>query len=203
VNTDPFPVEFLECLFEAEIDFDVRNMEGLCEELNVAQSRSSSQGDHARASVHLNRHGAKNTDLVLRQGHGGFVESEDSYGLPRIKYLDRSSVILTVDVVGDVFPRAEPGEYLVQSDIITGITGINAEIRYSTAVKVESWGKACSVTEKYERNGKKYQETLRVTLTPVVRAKELNADYEHTVLEDGQVILRFSGMTVLRHWTGD
>ena len=100
-------------------------------------------------------------------------------------------------LVGD-----KPGEYRVRSNISTGTDGVDAVIRYSLAVKIETWGKPFTATEDYDFKGKRYKQTLKVTLTPAASAKELNADFEHTVAEDGKVILRFAGNTILHHWQG-
>ena len=96
----------------------------------------------------------------------------------------------------------KPGEYLVRSDIATGTSGVDAVVRYSAAVKVETLGKAFTVAEEHTSKGKRYEESLKVTLNAADDPKELNADFEHTVSENGKVILRFAGTTVLRHWQG-
>jgi hypothetical protein len=93
----------------------------------------------------------------------------------------------------------KPGECLVRSDITTGTTGLDAVVRNSVAVKVETLGKPFTEKKKYDSQGKRCRETLKVTLTDTAVPNEVNAEFEHTVAEDGKVILRFAGKTLLHN----
>ncbi len=86
-------------------------------------------------------------------------------------------------------------EQLIYSWIITGTYGVNATVRYSMEVKVDSWDKPFTATR--ESVDKKEKETFTVTLRNLHDPKEIEAEFEHVVYQDGRVKLRFAGVTRL------
>ncbi|MCI0533834.1 MAG: hypothetical protein L0Z50_01260 [Verrucomicrobiales bacterium] len=86
-------------------------------------------------------------------------------------------------------------EHLVVSSIYTGTLGSDAIVQYSLEVKVSSWGRPFSSTLT-SKDGKA-KETLTVSLYESSNSKEMRADFEHLVSENGSVILKFCGTTVL------
>lgn len=86
------------------------------------------------------------------------------------------------------------GEHLIISSIFTG-HGKDASVRHSLEVKVTSWGKP--FTETYESEDKKSKEVFTVTLVETDNPKEMKAEFEHSVYENGELKLRFSGVTIL------
>lgn len=87
------------------------------------------------------------------------------------------------------------GEHLIISDMWTGALGNDAVIRHSLRVKVSAWNKP--FTADWESDDKRQKETLTVTLRAMKNEREMGAEFDHTVFEDGRVVLRFSGTTIL------
>ena len=87
------------------------------------------------------------------------------------------------------------GEHLIISDVWTGTPSINATIKHSLEVRVSAWDKPFSAT--YESPDKRQKEVLTVTLHETTNPKEMRAEFDHVISEDGTVILHFSGITVL------
>ena len=72
---------------------------------------------------------------------------------------------------------------------------VDAVVTHSLEVKVSAWDKPFTAT--YESTDKRQKEVLTVTLHETGNPKEIRAEFDHVVSEDGTVILRFSGLTVL------
>ena len=87
------------------------------------------------------------------------------------------------------------GEHLVISGIYTGTFGIDAAQKYGLEVKVDQWNKPFKT--KSESVDHKLLETLSVTLHPLDNPKEMQADFEDIVYENGKIKLKFSGTTLL------
>ncbi|MDO8660262.1 MAG: hypothetical protein Q7K43_00075 [Candidatus Woesearchaeota archaeon] len=87
------------------------------------------------------------------------------------------------------------GEHLIMSSIYTGTLSKDAVQKYGLDVKVTSWGKP--FTTAFESKVEKTQETLTVTLYETDNPKEMKAEFEDVVVENGIVILRFCGTTIL------
>jgi hypothetical protein len=121
--------------------------------------------------------------------HDGNVDSDVQYSPAKWR-----QELMSTTLIG-----YKPGECLVRSDITTGTTGLDAVVRYSVAVKVETLGKPFTEKKKYDSQGKRYRETLKITLTDAAVPNEVNAEFEHTVAEDGKVILRFAGKALLHY----
>lgn len=90
------------------------------------------------------------------------------------------------------------GEHLVISYISTGFPGVNSVIKYGVELKITQWDKPFSSTA--ESPDKKTKETLRVTLHELPDSKEMRADFDHQVFQDGKLFLKFSGSTLLSRW---
>ena len=86
-------------------------------------------------------------------------------------------------------------EQLVYSWIITGTYGVNATVRYTMEVKVDSLDKPFTATR--ESVDEKEKQTLMVTLHKLDDPKEIEAEFEHIVYQDEKVKLKFSGVTRL------
>ena len=87
------------------------------------------------------------------------------------------------------------GEHLIISFIHTGTLGKDAVVKHSLEVKVSAWAKPS--TQVLELKDGKTRETLTVTLYEMTTPKEMKADFEHIVFENGVVVLKFCGTTVL------
>ena len=87
------------------------------------------------------------------------------------------------------------GEHLIISNVWTGTEMVDAVVKHSLEVKVSAWDKP--FTAAYESADKRQKETLTVTLHETSNPKEMRAEFDHVISEDGTVILRFSGLTVL------
>lgn len=87
------------------------------------------------------------------------------------------------------------GEHLIISNIWTGTLGHDAVVKYSLEVKVSAWDKPFIATN--ESADRQHKEVLNVTLHETNNPKEMEAEFEHTVYEDGQTYLKFSGVTIL------
>jgi hypothetical protein len=87
------------------------------------------------------------------------------------------------------------GEHLIISDIWTGTLTIDAVVKHSLQVKVLAWDKPFTTVS--ESTDKHQKEVLTVTLRETDNPKEMKADFDHIVYEDGAVSLRFSGITIL------
>ena len=87
------------------------------------------------------------------------------------------------------------GEHLILSSISTGTPGVDAVQKYGLRVKIEAWDKPFSTT--YESLDTKEKEVLTVTLHETTNPQEMKAEFEDTVYQDGQIFLKFSGITIL------
>ena len=88
----------------------------------------------------------------------------------------------------------KPDEFLVASDVIQSESG---GIFHHMEVKVSAFSKAHTARSQTERDGKKSEEVLTVSLSATPKASELKADFVHEVTEEGRIVLRFSGTTIL------
>ena len=68
----------------------------------------------------------------------------------------------------------------------------------SLGVETMSWDKAFTAT--WESVDKKWKNTFIVSLHETDNPREMRADFDHEVLENGVVIVRFSGTTILPRW---
>jgi hypothetical protein len=68
----------------------------------------------------------------------------------------------------------------------------------SLGVETMSWDKAFTAT--WESVDKKWKNTFIVSLHETDNPREMRADFDHEVLENGVVIVRFSGTTFLPRW---
>ena len=89
---------------------------------------------------------------------------------------------------------SKPGEYLVFSFISTGISSAKS-VRYAAEVMVSSWDKEFMTT--LESKDKKIKETFSVILRTTDNPKEMSAVFEHVVYDNGKLMLKFSGQTLL------
>ena len=87
-------------------------------------------------------------------------------------------------------------EFLVLSNIAQ--TQPVRTVRHHLEVKVSAFDK--SFTAEEQSPDRKLKETLSITLHPTTDQKHFKAEFEHVVYEDGEVTLRFSGVTILPHW---
>ena len=86
-------------------------------------------------------------------------------------------------------------ERLVISDIWSGTPGQDAVMKHSLKVKVDTWGKRFITT--YESANKKDKEIFSVTLYKTTNPREISAHFEHIVYANGEIKLRFCGITRL------
>jgi hypothetical protein len=63
---------------------------------------------------------------------------------------------------------------------------------------VTSWDKEFTTT--WESADKKWKNTFIITLHQTENPREMRADFDHAVLENGVVVVRFSGTTILPRW---
>ena len=87
------------------------------------------------------------------------------------------------------------GEHLIISDVWTGTPSVDATVKHSLQVRVSAWNKPFSAI--YESPDKRQNEVLTVTLHEMADPKEMRAEFDHVISEDGTVTLRFSGVTIL------
>ncbi len=86
-------------------------------------------------------------------------------------------------------------ESLIISDVWTGTPTVDATVKYQSRVKVSAWDKPFNSTT--ESADKRQKEVLTVTLHETSNPKEMKAEFDHVISENGTIILRFSGITVL------
>ena len=99
------------------------------------------------------------------------------------------------DLNSTVLVGYKKGEHLIISSIYTGTPTKDAVIKYYRQIKITSWDKP--YTETFESNDKKIKEVLTVTLYETNNPREMKAEFEHLVVENGVITLKFSGITIL------
>lgn len=90
--------------------------------------------------------------------------------------------------------NSKPGEYQVFSFISTGMSS-SKSVRHAAEVMVSSWDKEFMTT--LESKDKKIKETFSVILRTTDNPKEMIAVFEHVVYDNGKLMVKFSGQTIL------
>jgi len=90
---------------------------------------------------------------------------------------------------------ARKGQQIIESEINTGVTGINLTTKYLSEASVDVFNKV--VTTSHMSPDGKNGDTFTVTLHRSDNPQRMSADFEHIIYEGGNITLKFSGTTIL------